>query len=484
MTRPPTLLELLHPSGRTLNAMVLGSGAPAGLLPDGENGPADIVLIAPGQEEADQKGWVDEAVDRAAAAARNEGMLYVMLPPRTRRSALRRLRALGFASLAPFVHYPTLVHSEHLVPIERASLQRWLEGGDGLSPFSRNVASATLTLPGIECFAATVLPDIGVAAFSQATSGPFGWLARASGCAVASGRVRAKWRGGRGGAVVIGLDGDGTPVAAAKIALGGDAAEGRASREAERLAGLGPAARQAGALVPSARLAELPGGWPVLILSPVPGRPAASLLGSKAQSPKAVIARLAEWLVRWSAATLVPGRLSAEWIERWLVAPAEVLGPDLPEAFVAWLRTRADAAIGENLPSVATHGDLTMTNVLLADHSLSIVDWEAANATGLPLRDLLYAAADATAARDGYRDRVAAFERCFSGGAAGPLGAGLDQLRRQAGLSDTAAALCAHACWLGHAADERGKRESGESRPFLSIVRLLAERAMGGEPSL
>ncbi|MFL5517385.1 MAG: hypothetical protein ACJ8DJ_14605, partial [Gemmatimonadales bacterium] len=220
------------------------------------------------------------------------------------------------------------------------------------------------------------------------------------------------------------------------------------------------------------------------ILSPVPGRPAASLIGANALPSEAVIARLAEWLVRWSAATLVPGRLSAEWIERWLVAPAAVLGPDLPQAYVAWLRTRAVAAIGENLPSVASHVDLTMTNVLLAGSRLAVVDWEAADATGLPLRDLLYAAADATAARHGYRDRLAAFEHCFPCDATGPLGAGLSQLRRLAGLSETAAALCAHACWLGHAADERGKRESGEARPFLSIVRLLAERAARGEPSL
>jgi hypothetical protein len=102
----------------------------------------------------------------------------------------------------------------------------------------------------------------------------------------------------------------------------------------------------------------------------------------------------------------------------------------------------------------------------------------------VPLRDLLYAAVDATAARDGYRNRLAAFTRCFPGGAAGPLDAELDRLRRQAGLSETAAALCEHACWLRHAADERGKRESGEARPFLSIARLLAARAARGEASL
>jgi hypothetical protein len=93
---------------------------------------------------------------------------------------------------------------------------------------------------------------------------------------------------------------------------------------------------------------------------------------------------------------------------------------------------------------------------------------------------------DAAAARDGYRDRPAAFERCFpaAGRVPEPLGEGLRRLGRQAGLTETTAALCVHACWLQHAADERGKREPGEARPFLSIVRHLAERSARGELAL
>jgi aminoglycoside phosphotransferase (APT) family kinase protein len=178
--------------------------------------------------------------------------------------------------------------------------------------------------------------------------------------------------------------------------------------------------------------------------------------------------------------------LDARWIERRLVMPATTLRLDLPESYLAWLRSQADAAMGESLPSVATHGDLTMSNVLLAGGSLGIVDWEAADADGLPLRDLLYAAVDATAARDDYRDRLSAFARCFPvhGASIAPLAAGLDRLRRDAGLTETTTTLCVHACWLQHAADERGKRGPGEARPFLSIVRYLAERASRGEPAL
>jgi hypothetical protein len=215
------------------------------------------------------------------------------------------------------------------------------------------------------------------------------------------------------------------------------------------------------------------------------GESGASLIGRKAQPPEAVMAGLAEWLVRWNEATLVAGRLDAEWVERRLVAPATTLGGELPEAYLAWLRARAGSAIGESLPAVATHGDLTMTNVLLAGGSLGVVDWEAAEEGGTPLRDLLYAAVDAMAARTGYRDRLAAFERCFPAGGkpAGPLAAGLERLRRQAGLGEAATTLCVHACWLQHAADEQSKRGPGEARPFLAIVRTLAERAARGEPA-
>jgi hypothetical protein len=286
--------------------------------------------------------------------------------------------------------------------------------------------------------------------------------------------------------VVTGLDATGAPVTVAKVALGGDGAEARVAREAGLLIRLAPGARQAGALVPSPVLAELPDGWPVLLLSPVPGRPAANLLGAKAQPPEAVIAGLVEWLVKWSQATLRPARLDGDWTERRLVGPATALREELPESYLAWLRFEAGAALGEPMPAVATHGDLTMSNVLLAGASLGVVDWEAAEPEGVPLRDLLYAAVDATAAREGYRDRLAAFERCYPPrrSAPDPLGAGLDRLRREAGLTDRTATLCAHACWLQHAADERAKRGPEDARPFLSIVRHLAERAARGEPAL
>ena len=485
MIRPPTLLDLLVPSGRASNVMVLGSGLPAWQPAASSAGPADLVVVAPSPEEGSRKEWLDQALQQAVAGAEADGMLYLMLPPSARQVAIPRLRALGYGSAVQWVHHPGFEHTDYLVPADRQSLRRWLESGEGLSPLRRRAASATLALPAAERMATAVLPSIGVAAFRNGGATPFGWLARASGRTVVRALVRAKWRGEKGGAVVTALDATGAPITVAKVALAGAGAEMRAAREAGRLARVGTAARRAGALVPSGALDELPGGWPILLLTPVPGRPAATLIAAGAQPSEAMIAGLGEWLVRWSEATLVPGRLDDKWIERRLVAPAKVLGPDLPDGYLAWLRAHAEAAKGEVLPSVATHGDLTMTNVLLSNGSLGIVDWESAEDAGLPLRDLLYAAVDATAACTGYRDRLAAFEHCFpaEGHASGPLAQGLDRLRRQAGLTEATATLCIHACWLQHAADERAKREGDEARPFLSILQRLAERVAGGEPT-
>ena len=79
------------------------------------------------------------------------------------------------------------------------------------------------------------------------------------------------------------------------------------------------------------------------------------------------------------------------------------------------MTAQAEAA-GEPLPTVAAHGDLTMSNVLLGEGAPGVVDWEASTATGVPLRDLLYAAVDATAAADGYRDRLAPSSAAFRTG--------------------------------------------------------------------
>ena len=480
----PSPIELLLPGGYASNATVLGTGAPQRLRPRTGGGPSDLVMVAPGRDEAKRSGWIEEAVSRAAAAVSSGGMIYLMLPPAQRRRALPRLADAGWTSYSFFFHHPSFDRTEYLVPGDRMTLGRWLASGEGPASGRRRLASLALAVPEADRVATSLLPSVGIAAYRPEAAAPFHWLSRLSGARVVRGLVRAKWRAGRGGAVVTGLDRMGRSVAVAKIALGGPDAETRAVREADRLEQLGPAARKAGAQLPSPLRATLPGGWPVLLLSPLEGRPAERLIASGSLAPEAAIARLGEWLVRWSEATVRPGRLDEGWAERELLAPATRLAPDLPEAdiYLRWLRTRSAEAAGEPLPTVAAHGDLTMSNVLLGEGPPGIVDWEAATATGVPLRDLLYAAVDATAARDGYRDRLAAFLRCFPDRTVttSHLGRLLDQLRQVAGLTEATTTLCIHACWLQHAADEQTKRTPGESRPFLGIVQRLAERVRSG----
>jgi hypothetical protein len=49
-----------------------------------------------------------------------------------------------------------------------------------------------------------------------------------------------------------------------------------------------------------------------------------------------------------------------------------------------------------------------------------------------------------------------------------------ERLCRSLGLSETLAALCFHACWVQHAADEVAEGTAMEPGPFLRIVERLA----------
>jgi hypothetical protein len=118
-----------------------------------------------------------------------------------------------------------------------------------------------------------------------------------------------------------------------------------------------------------------------------------------------------------------------------------------------------------------------MWNVLLGPGGeLAIVDWESAETATLPLRDFFYMAADAVAAANGYRDRTEAARDCFvrGRGHAALVSGRRDRIARSLGVSDELAEVCFHACWAGHAANEKRAAEAGADRPFLEIVRWLA----------
>jgi hypothetical protein len=119
-----------------------------------------------------------------------------------------------------------------------------------------------------------------------------------------------------------------------------------------------------------------------------------------------------------------------------------------------------------------------MWNVLLDRRGrLGIVDWEAAEEATLPLKDLFYAVTDAVAATGRYADRPGAVRECFSpGGRHSATGARL-QAAGQAAVEapPELVELSFHACWLGHADNERRSAGPLDPTPFRDIVQWLAD---------
>ena len=130
------------------------------------------------------------------------------------------------------------------------------------------------------------------------------------------------------------------------------------------------------------------------------------------------------------------------------------------------------------MPLVATHNDLTMVNVFVErSGSLGVVDWESAREQGLPLVDFYYAAADAAAAANRYADRLAAFREQF-GDEAGSMSTARELERRLVGalgLRPEVVQLAFHVCWIQHAAAEQRATLEPAHRPFLEILRSVAD---------
>ena len=203
------------------------------------------------------------------------------------------------------------------------------------------------------------------------------------------------------------------------------------------------------------------------------GRPAASALAAKGDEyALPLLTDLEQVLLHWSRASLGPPLLELR-LERETIDRAKALQPlvDAGGGYVEHLKTLLREDVGGRV--VAAHNDLTTWNILVDDTgSLALLDWDEAEAEGLPLADFAYAAVDAmTVAGDG--DRVAAYRRCFGEGNIGTrIRESLGRLATVAHLTPAAAELCLHACWLRHASNEHARGE--QPTPFLEIVREVA----------
>jgi hypothetical protein len=133
------------------------------------------------------------------------------------------------------------------------------------------------------------------------------------------------------------------------------------------------------------------------------------------------------------------------------------------------------------VPGVLQHNDLGSWNIVSDGHSFTVVDWESARESGLPLWDLFYFAGDVLPRLDGPADVGTLVRRTlevFAGGSAhsallfGWLRSAADQL----GVPLSALGRLAALCWLHHG-QSAGQREAdleGAAPAPLGHLALLA----------
>jgi hypothetical protein len=439
-TKRRSPLELLHPDGIALTSLVLGDSCPPGLEPGGtEADVVELVVVAGGE--------LGSALQTAATRLAPDGILFVAAHPRW---ATKAIEAAGLAPGPALLNLRGAGSRRLLVPAPAVAYAL-----DQLVPAAgwRGRAARVAVRAG----SARLLPHFA----------PSGIVARRPGA-----RPLHEWLRTQGGvdadsAIVSWSDGSSLLVHAGNFV----AKVGGGTAEAETLRELGAAARAAGARVPEPIRAGAVAGLPLLVESVVSGKPASSHL-----TPSRIAAYLDElvgWLERWNVATARPRPLGQAELDRAVFAPLRAL--ELDGEHRRRLEERCRRAEGRSVPFVAAHHDLTTANVLVGN-GLGIVDWDAAEAAALPLTDFFYAAADARAAADGFRDRVGAFARTFAadGTPAGDVEPLQARLVATLGLEPDVVRFCFHACWLRHAANELAQSGPG---PFVEISRRVAAAA-------
>ena len=208
------------------------------------------------------------------------------------------------------------------------------------------------------------------------------------------------------------------------------------------------------------------------------GKPLLALLRSSPSRPEKLqaIGRICAWLIDAALTTQAgPGALHEE--RRRLT----------DDVLPYWEVDRRLADELPDVPAVLVHSDLGSWNVVSAGDDFTVLDWEDAIRHGLPLWDLLYFLADATAHLDGSGTAPEAqtehFERLFLGKAQSSdllfrwVRAYVDALA----LSPEAVGPLATLCWLqsGVAGEQRAEdaRDPGAGRyAAFALMRARAER--------
>jgi nucleotide-binding universal stress UspA family protein len=490
------LLELLHPDGVISAARVFGNNCPPEALPCPSDPPsreaADLVVVAPDEDQARSSSWLLAAAQDGVNALRPTGILYVAAPPPARSTLVAALQARGLVCERAYLQHPRWPDGNVLIPVSHRSLSYAYTRLVPTRPWRRRLVLAALRLPWALRFLHRLAPSAGMV-MRHAHAPPLAsWLFALTREATPPGDVivNASWRGGDGAVILVRFIGNsGQPDAIGKSVLSSTLGENYL-REAANLLAMEAVARQAGASVPALLAQGERAGQPVLLESVVPGVPARRLLEQDAAQLEPVMARLVKWLERWNRGTWGAETVTTQHVAEFWLEPAAALMPMLAqgEAYQTWLGAACASLLNESIPFVATHNDLTMMNIMISQqgvrNGLGIIDWEAASSAGLPLTDFFYAVVDAVMYAAFPDDRVAAFAACFS--PSGSHAAWVAQLQGQLAsaldLSADLIRLYFHACWLYHAHTEDAS-DPGTARPFLDILDRVTREVLTSEGS-
>ena len=208
--------------------------------------------------------------------------------------------------------------------------------------------------------------------------------------------------------------------------------------------------------IPTVVAYERFGDRPVLIETALAGRALSPAVVRR--RPQAMIDLVERWLVERVRDDAPVGpddvhRLVTEPLHRFALAlPGEA---DLVERSLALVEPLAGAA----LPSVVEHGDLSHPNLVLGPiGDLGVVDWEMAEARGLPLHDLLFFLTFVAFARAGARtlgEQMAAFDDDFAAG--GDARRAVEDHAARLGIDGALIGPLFVACWARYTAALLGR---------------------------
>jgi hypothetical protein len=398
-----------------------------------------LALLHPDGYAADGRDAI-LALDARAVSGELADDAIVAAPPRAR-EARAVLRQQGFRPVLRLAHVPDVERSRYVFPLRGPQAAFALQ----LVPLSTTKRAGARLLARVGAFPSTT--DV----FRRMGARPLlSWLAALrERCDTCSAVIMQSWRAD-GEAVVFRFTATPSPDLVVKVGA-------QAAAEAAGLRNVALSAGAAGAYVPVIVTDGLLGDAPMVAQTFVHGPSAFERVRGSVVRAESVLRALSDWLERWNGATASPHLFGADDADR-LIRKAAALGCDVE----AETRRVTGRCLGSTIPLVAAHNDLTAVNVLVSGaHGPGVVDWGVAACECLPLGDLAYAAADLAAAVDGYRDRVASFERGSLDDVCSEL---LGRAAQRLSLERKVVDLCLHACWLQHAANER------EAGPFRELL--------------